>query len=204
MKIIEDRKQTIYSYCKNKVVLDVGCVNHDAKTEKGKNWLHKNLKKISKKVIGLDLNEPEAKKLNKKGYDIRIGNVETIQFKEKFDVVVAGELIEHLANPGLFLENMGKQLKKGGHFIITTPNVFCIRYTLRDIFFGKVIPNDEHTCYFDFHTLQQLIERYDFEIVEGYYYFNKITNKWKHLAEIFFSKIRKIHAPQMMFVLRKK
>lgn len=204
MKLIKDRKPVIYKYSQNKVVLDVGCVNHDAITEKKTYWLHKNLKKIAKKVVGLDLNEPEVKKLNKQGYDIKIGNVESYQFKEKFDTIVAGELIEHLANPGLFLENMKKQLKKDGYFILTTPNVFCIRFTLRYIFFGKVVPNEEHTCYYDFYTFKQLIERYDLEIVQGYYYFNEITNKGKYLAERMFSTIRKIHAPQMMFVLKMK
>ena len=34
------------------------------------------------------------------------GDVTTVNLGKKFDVIVAGELIGHLPNQGLFLENM--------------------------------------------------------------------------------------------------
>ena len=35
----------------------------------------------------------------KKGYNIIKGNAEIFDFEEEFDIIIAGELIEHLSNP---------------------------------------------------------------------------------------------------------
>ena len=39
-----------------------------------------------------------------------------------FDSVLAGELIEHLSEPALFMREARRVLKKGGLLLITTPN----------------------------------------------------------------------------------
>ncbi|MFA6608785.1 MAG: class I SAM-dependent methyltransferase [Candidatus Paceibacterota bacterium] len=41
--------------------------------------------------------------------------------KDKYDVVIATEVIEHVVNPGAFIENCLKVLKSGGILILTTP-----------------------------------------------------------------------------------
>lgn len=41
--------------------------------------------------------------------------------KEKYDVVVATEVIEHVVDPNAFVENILKVLKPGGKLILTTP-----------------------------------------------------------------------------------
>lgn len=40
-----------------------------------------------------------------------------------FDFVYSGEVIEHLYNPDLLLKEVGRILKPGGGFVITTPNM---------------------------------------------------------------------------------
>lgn len=50
-------------------------------------------------------------------------SAELIPFKDNtFDSIVAGELIEHLDHPNLFLNESYKILKKEGYLILTTPN----------------------------------------------------------------------------------
>ena len=41
---------------------------------------------------------------------------------EKFDAVVASEVIEHVENPPLFVSNCSSLLKEGGSFFLTTIN----------------------------------------------------------------------------------
>lgn len=42
---------------------------------------------------------------------------------EYFDFVYSGEVIEHLYNPDIMLREVGRILKSGGGFIVTTPNM---------------------------------------------------------------------------------
>ncbi len=189
--------------CRNKVVLDIGCVDHKALTEKNPFWLHKLIQSVAKEVTGVDMAKEEVKKLSSKGYNIVAGNAETFKLNKKFDVIVAGELIEHVSNAGLFIENIKKHLKTDGKIALSTPNAFGIRTVLRNLLFGKIIPNKNHSCYYDYYTLKQLAERFDLKILSVYYYFDPKTN-WQYFVERFFSFFRKVYAPQLLFILKKK
>ncbi len=50
-------------------------------------------------------------------------SAEKIPFEsERFDSILAGELVEHLHKPELFIKEANRLLKKNGIMIITTPN----------------------------------------------------------------------------------
>lgn len=48
----------------------------------------------------------------------------------EFDLVLATEIIEHVAHPDRFLERLGHLAKPGGYVVITTPNGRYLRNTL--------------------------------------------------------------------------
>ena len=50
------------------------------------------------------------------------GNVFEIDFAAQFDVVLAAEIIEHVAHPDQFLGCISALVKPGGHLVLTTPN----------------------------------------------------------------------------------
>lgn len=50
------------------------------------------------------------------------GDVFELQFPFLFDVIVATEIIEHVAHPDQFLAQMAGLVKPGGHLVLTTPN----------------------------------------------------------------------------------
>ncbi len=50
---------------------------------------------------------------------------------ESFDVVVAGELLEHLADPAAAVANVSRVLKPGGRFVGSVPNAFRLKSRLR-------------------------------------------------------------------------
>jgi len=202
--MIIKREEFIEKICKGQDVLDVGCADHDTDTNEVKeDYLHKRIKDVSKSLLGLDLHGPNVKYLKGKGYDVVQGNVETVSLKKKFDVIIAGEIIEHLSNQGQFLSNMAKHLKPEGRLILTTPNGYGFRYLLRMILFGKVIPNPEHTCIYDPFTIRQILERHGFKIKALHYYLTNYQGDKqpiKYFVEWAMSSIRSIYAPQMLVV----
>jgi len=113
-------------------------------------------------------NEKEIEKLRSLGYDgLHAASAETFTLPHKFDTIVAGELIEHLSNPGLFLERAKKHLTEGGRLVLTTPYPFSLLYTLYALFkFPKTCQNPEHTCWFCPRTIGELARRSGFRIVK--------------------------------------
>lgn len=204
IKLISNRINFILKKTKDKEVLDVGCVDHISSTEKIDFWLHKNIKKVAKDLTGLDIEEKEVKKLNKKGYNIIVGNAENFNINKKFEVITSCELIEHLSNPSAFLESLKIHLKKNGEIILTTPNTFAIKYFFRNILFGKNIPNSQHVSYYDIYTLKQLFDRHNLKIIESYYFFDDKSSKIKYYIERFFCFFRKVFAPWILVVIKIK
>ena len=148
----------------NDRVLDIGCVHHCADLATSPNWLHGHLYNKSKYVIGVDYLESEVDKLKIAGYNVIQGDAENLKLNETFDIIIAGELIEHLSNPGLFLKSALNHLDYQGKLIITTPNAFNILNILSIIFYRAVSVHREHTCWYDKITLTQLIECNGFKV----------------------------------------
>ncbi len=152
---------------KGKDVLDVGCVEHTSKAKlRNPFWVHQFLHDNCN-VLGIDLLKEDVKVLVKEGYNMKVANAETFNLKKKFDVVFAGELIEHLSNPGLFLQQSKKHLKENGFLILTTPNAFYAPRMLSSIK-GDDDPlvNKEHTNWFSPSTLMTLLNREGFNVLE--------------------------------------
>jgi len=51
-------------------------------------------------------------------------NIETFHDGQLYDVILMTEVLEHVGNTKLSLVNVAAHLKKGGNFILTTPNKF--------------------------------------------------------------------------------
>lgn len=167
-----DKIEFIKNRCQGRSVLDLGCVRHDAAFSlNDPNWLHRHLCDIAESIVGVDYVETEVRKLNQiGGYSIIYGDVtKPLPIEKLFDVIVAGDLIEHLTCfEGLF-DNVNRLLKDDGILILTTPNPFY-----RDGFFYTVLKNDvlvnpEHTCWIDPKCMNQLIERFSLEVTEMYW-----------------------------------
>lgn len=143
-------------------VLDVGCVQH---TLAGKDWedppfgtfLHADLVRHADHVTGIDIVEEDVRQMAQAGFDVRVGDAQDFGLDETFDVIVAGELIEHLENPGDFLECCRDHLSKDGAVILTTPNPHNLKFALWSLL-GKTV-NEEHTAWFDHDVIGTLARR---------------------------------------------
>lgn len=50
------------------------------------------------------------------------GNIFDLQFSLNFDLILATEVIEHVAHPDRFLKRLAEMLRPGGFVLLTTPN----------------------------------------------------------------------------------
>lgn len=105
-------------YIKDKKILDIAC---------GEGFGSKIMAKSAKKVVGVDLDK-EVIKQNIKvlGKEAKFIASDAIKFlknnKEKFDVIVSFETIEHFKEYQEFVELIYKNLKKNGTLVLSTPN----------------------------------------------------------------------------------
>ena len=107
--------------------------------------LHQSLRQRFPHVAGIDISEENLERMRALGYEnLYKMDAEKISLDEKYDTIVAGELIEHLSNPGLFLDRALMHLKPGGRLIITTPYVFSLLYIVYSN--TKKVENDEYLC----------------------------------------------------------
>lgn len=170
---VVEKNDLITALCKNKQVLDLGCIDHSALTaiNLGSTWLHKQIKDVAEMVIGIDILKDEASILNEHGYKIICSDVENFNLDRTFDVIVAGDIIEHVSNIGLFLENAKKHMHDNSIFIITTPNPFNIEQTMAAIFDNTIYVNEQHTTWISPHNFWELTSRFSLSIV-GFYWIN--------------------------------
>jgi 2-polyprenyl-3-methyl-5-hydroxy-6-metoxy-1,4-benzoquinol methylase len=107
-------------------VLDVGCAS---------GYLARELVVRGNRVVGIELDGGAAAQAERWCERVLVGDVETMELPleaESFDVVLCGDVIEHLRNPAAFLRRVRVFLRFGGRLVLTTPNVanWAIRLSL--------------------------------------------------------------------------
>jgi SAM-dependent methyltransferase len=164
----EDKANWILRLVKSRSVLDLGCIGHSMERvdQEGDRWLHNRICQDASDVVGLDVLEPEAKVLETRGFDIRVANAEDFQLDRFFDVIVCGDLIEHVSNHAGLLDCIHRHLNLEGIAVVTTPNPLAVARIANIICDGSTPINLEHTCWICPQTMLQLADRCGFEICE--------------------------------------
>ena len=156
----------VMKHATGKDVLDMGCIGHDPEQYKSRYWVHKALREKAKSVMGFDLSGDGVKYLNERGYDIVQGDAQNFDIGRKFDIIVAGDLIEHLEDFAGFLESCKAHLNVGGSILISTPNPWYWKFIVQAILHKEVPNNPEHTCWVCPRTLRQLVGRHGLDIAD--------------------------------------
>ena len=163
---VTDRMDVIEPLVRTGSVLDMGIVDsRRGKRDSGSQLKTKTVTSLFRKIcdknpdtLGVDIDAEGIEILNKHGFNTRHENVVTMDLGQTFDTIVAGELIEHLPNPGTFLENMSRHLKPDGTLVITTPNPFYSKQAWKIWRHSQPSVHEEHTCWFDPITLNTLCQ----------------------------------------------
>ena len=196
------RIDKIKQYCTDKKVLHLGFLQHRNWESRisNKMWVHKIVEEVSKECHGVDYLEEEVYKYNKiynkNNYFGDVTKLNELNLKSHYDIILCGELIEHLANPGLMLDGISSIMNNNTKLIITTPNAWrstWVKMGHRGLE-GSSFLNKEHVSWYTFHTLKQLLERYNFiEDKYDYYYSNSYSKSpYRPIYQFFKSFICRI------------
>lgn len=159
------RSEIILEWVEGPDVLDLGCAGHEVLPD-SPYWLHGKIREKFPTAFGLDYSSENIQKMKQLGFEnVFVGNAEEFSFDKQFDTIVAGELIEHLSNPGKFFESCAKHLKTNGNLVITTPYAFSLLYILYAFYkYPKTCQNDEHSMWFCPETLIEIGERFGYKV----------------------------------------
>lgn len=173
-----NRAEKIVALSKNKSVLHLGFIEHETwhDVHRRGGWLHEKIREVAREIVGFDILENEMKDIRSRFdyecFRVDVENITENILKRKFEVIVCGELIEHVSNPGRLLEGSKLYMTEESIVIITTPNPFSMQRMklIQKNHLETEWLNKEHTMWFTFQTLKQLLDRHNFmEIKYGYY-----------------------------------
>jgi 2-polyprenyl-3-methyl-5-hydroxy-6-metoxy-1,4-benzoquinol methylase len=146
--MLTHRSSFIAEIARGKRVLDIGCVNHSLSTRQAGHWLHGLLRGQAAYLVGLDCEKEPVECLKQEGYNVVCADATDFKLEEQFDLVVAGEIIEHLTCPGKLLDCVKRHLAPGGKLILTCPNANNIIYFIENCLLGYERDNIDHACLF--------------------------------------------------------
>lgn len=131
-----------------KSCLDIGAVEHDLSYTEKPNWKHKLISEKASKVVGIDILEEYVKELKKRGFDIRLCDATSSEYLgEKFEVIIIGDVIEHVENPANLLRFALRHLLPNGEIIVTTPNPYYT-YHIKKFTKDKPFVNLDHIYWY--------------------------------------------------------
>lgn len=186
---------------KNNNVLDIGC----------NDGYLKDISHESNTFYGIDYSETSVREANKKfksavQKDLNDLNNLALPWNIKFDVLVFGDILEHLLYPEKVLNfYVNSYLKENGVVIISLPNVanFMIRISL---LFGKFNYSDSgildrtHLHLYTFKSALELIKKNENLVVEKIYG----GSTYLGLLIYLFPFLKGLFATNIIYVCRKK
>ncbi len=123
------------------------------------------------KVMGVDIDQISlaraAKNLEIETATFDIQSEWTHLGDRKFDVVVAGEFLEHVFYPDRVIMKVSNILKKDGFFIGSVPNAFSLKNRIKYIFANKKytpLSDPTHINHFSSNELKGLLSQYFFDV----------------------------------------
>ena len=163
-------------------ILDIGC---------GGGLISEPLARLGGKVTGIDASEKNIKvaKMHSIKSDLQINYInkspEQLEYKEKFDVILNLEIVEHVDNVDLYIKSCYNLLKKDGLMFTATLNRSLMSYLKAIIgaeYILRWLPIGTHDWnkFLKPEELEKLLQNEKFSTldVKGLE-FNPILNKWK-------------------------
>ena len=170
------------NYLKGLNILDIGC---------GGGLISEPMASLGGRVTGIDASEKNIKvaKIHAKKNELKINYLnkspEELENKDKFDIILNLEIVEHVDNVGLYIESCYNLLKKDGLMFTATLNRSFMSYLKAIIgaeYIMRWLPIGTHDWnkFLKPEELEKQLQDKKFSIVEiKGLEFNPLLNKWK-------------------------
>jgi SAM-dependent methyltransferase len=114
-------------------------------------------------IVGVDADREALAEAEKLGIETRWADLdEPLPFGEaSFDVVVAGELLEHLRDPRRVVADVRRVLRPGGTFVASVPNAYRLKNRLRFLLGHKPEDDPTHLQMFSPAEVRSLLAAFD-------------------------------------------
>jgi len=174
----------VTSLTKGKYILDFGC---------GTGHFLSFLSDKGYKTFGIEPDNyarEKAKKLTNSNIEANLDDI-----NEKFDIITAWHVIEHVSDLRNTLKKIRKKLKKDGVFIIAVPNI----NSFDSEYYGKYwagLDVPRHLYHFTKHSLTSLAKKCKLKIVDTYplkfdsFYVSLLSEKYKNKKYNFINALR--------------
>ena len=179
IKLVQ-RLDQIQQMSKDQSVLHLGCTNwpYTQDAIDADMLLHTRLGETARELYGFDFDQEGIDALSSSGFPnlfrADLEDLAAVKLDKQFDVSIAGEMIEHLNNPGLFLDGIKRFMNRDSRLVLTTINAYAgmrfFVYGLRGKGGISEPVHPDHVAYYSYSTLKLLIERHGFQIDEFMFY----------------------------------
>lgn len=116
-------------------------------------------------VTGIDMSEICAKMVNDVfKLNIICADYITYPFKKVFDIIIMGDVIEHIIDPHAFMKKTAELCHPGTVLWVSTPN-FETAFTLVAGHSDPMRREPRHYGYFSFLSLRSLLDNYGFDVL---------------------------------------
>lgn len=166
--------RTVYltERCRGRSVLHVGFVDQGYRDmqDRAGAWLHEHLAAAASRLVGVDVDAAGVAAARDAGYDAHVvdcrdADAVAAAGVEPAELVVAGEVIEHLDSPGEFLDGLHSLVAPDGRLVLTTPNAAGLFNTVAALA-NVEVNHPDHVVSFTWRTLSRLLADHGFTVEE--------------------------------------
>lgn len=163
---VVDRLSLLERLATDRRVLHVGFADHEeivAAKESQSLWLHGRLLRSARECVGVDIDAKAVQAAQDRGIpDVHVLDVtqppaDHPVLGRDFDLVILGEVVEHIPDPVAFLQAVVRAVgRPGQQFVVTVPNAWNLT-TLLGIPRGIEFINTDHRFWFTPYTLAKIL-----------------------------------------------
>ena len=131
--------------------------------------------KYQSKGTGIDIRIPQNYK--KADFDLILGDLDDLNLFKKlpnnsFDLIIAGDVLEHLKNPEKIISILKSKLRLNGEFILSVPNIRNVKASIQIFVRGRFPRHDSglfdktHLSWFTSKDIKDICIKQGFQIAE--------------------------------------
>jgi 2-polyprenyl-3-methyl-5-hydroxy-6-metoxy-1,4-benzoquinol methylase len=118
-------------------------------------------------IVGVELDAEQARLAARFCRRMIVGSIEDLDIDtdvpEEFDIVLCGDVLEHLKDPGAALQRLKRRLAPDGFFVVSIPNIAhaSVRVSLLDGRFAYTVNGLLDSTHLRFFTLSSIVDLFN-------------------------------------------